>query len=181
MGRRQKQPAGHPPLNDFSAETLIERKRDTWPETSTPSVDAVIRLFRVRDIIYEESRQRVKKEFGLTRAEFEVIVTLRTVHPPYQLTPTQLQKSLLITPGGMTKVLHNLESRKLISRSRDTGDGRSLSVRLTQKGVALAEKVLPLVIEGYAEQLSEGLTVKQIEQLSSLLKRLLAALEPRSA
>ena len=141
-------------------------------------MDAVIRLFRVRDIIYEESRRRIKQEYGLTRAEFEVIVTLRTVHPPYQLTPTQLQKSLLITPGGMTKVLHNLEDRKLISRSKDTVDGRSHTVRLTAAGVSLAERVLPYVIDGYAEQLTAGLTDKQVDQLSSLLKRLLAKLEP---
>lgn len=165
-------------MNEFSAEALIARKRETWPETSTPLAEMMIRLYRVRDIIYENSRRRVKRDFGLTRAEFEVVVTLRTVPPPHRLTPTQLQKSLLITPGGISKVLNNLEARGLISRSRDTGDGRSRSVRLTAEGVALAETMLPKVIEDYRQQLSAGLDASQMRELSKLLRAALKGLEP---
>jgi DNA-binding MarR family transcriptional regulator len=168
-------------LNDFTAQALIERKKRNWPETCTPAADLMIRLYRVRDIIHATSRRRVKREFGLTQAEYEVIVTLRTVEPPYCLTPTQLHRSFLITPGGVTKVLNNLQARGLITRSRLTADGRSRSVKLTPKGIALAEKMLPQVLEDYRQLLSAGLGAAEMRQLSKLLGAALKVLEAPTA
>ncbi|MBT3989856.1 MAG: MarR family transcriptional regulator [Rhodospirillaceae bacterium] len=161
-----------------TAEDLIERKKVNWPAGSSPIGGLVIRLFRIRDIIYENSRIKVKREFDLTPAEFEVIATLRTLEPPFKLTPTELREATLITPGGITKVLNNLETRNLISRHKSANDKRSMSVKLTKKGITLAEKVLPAVLEDYGQQLSKGLNKKQIDETAILLKSLLRALEP---
>jgi hypothetical protein len=70
-----------------TAEDLIERKKKNWPAASSSMAGIVIRLFRARDIIYNHSRVKVKKEFNLTPAEFEVIATLRTLNPPFRMTP----------------------------------------------------------------------------------------------
>jgi|AP95_1055475.scaffolds.fasta_scaffold32507_2 DNA-binding MarR family transcriptional regulator len=161
-----------------TAEDLIERKKKNWPAASSPLGGIVIRLFRIRDIIYDHSRVKVKTEFNLTPAEFEVIATLRTLEAPYRLTPTDLRQALLITPGGITKVLNNLETRKLLSRHKNDNDGRSKAVQLTKAGINLAEKVLPAVMEGYAELLKKGLNKQQLGQTADLLKSLLRALEP---
>lgn len=161
-----------------TAEDLITRKRNNWPAASSPMGGIVIRLFRIRDIIYKQSRVRIKKEFNLTRAEFEVIATLRTLEPPFRMTPTNLLQTLLITPGGITKVLNNLEARKLISRHKSEADGRSTAVQLTKPGIKLAEKVLPSVMEDYASFLAKGLDKKQIDEMALLLKSMLRALEP---
>jgi DNA-binding MarR family transcriptional regulator len=177
-GTRRKRIAKTKSANEFSAEALIQRKKSTWPEASAPISDLMIRLYRVRDIIYDTSRRRVKREFHLTPAEYEVIVTLRTVAPPYRLTPTQLRKSLLISPGGITKVLNNLEERNLIARGRDSGDGRSRTVKLTAKGVELAETAVQDVFDNYREQFAAGLDAEQTRELNKLLRALLKALEP---
>lgn len=166
-------------LPNHTAEGLIDRKKATWPEASDPYADLVIRLFRIRDIVYENSRKKVKRNFKLTPAEFEVIATLRTLEPPYRLTPTELRKALLITPGGITKVLRNLESRRLISRRQSVNDGRSSVVQLTKQGIGLAESALPSVIEDYKEQISFGLDNTEMADVSDILQRLLGALEPR--
>lgn len=165
---------------NYTAEALIARKRHNWPEASTPVGDLVVRLFRARDMIYEHSRARVKAEFGLTPAEFEVLVTLRTVEPPYRLMPTRLRRSLLITPGGITKVLKSLEARGLIARTRNEKDGRSRSVMLTRSGVRLAEKVLPMALAQYESQINKALSAQDVAQMSDLLRVLLLALEPES-
>lgn len=161
-----------------TAEDLIERKKKNWPAASSPIGGIVIRLFRVRDIIYEHSRIKVKSEFNLTPAEFEVIATLRTLEPPYRMTPTNLRQALLITPGGITKVLNNLAARDLISRHKSADDGRSTAVQLTSPGIKLAEEVLPAVIEDYADLLTQGLDKNQISEMALLLKSMLKALEP---
>ena len=160
-----------------TAEDLIERKKKNWPAASSPLGGIVIRLFRARDIIYKHSRIKVKKEFNLTPAEFEVIATLRTLEPPFRMTPTNLRQALLITPGGITKVLNNLETRKLISRHKSADDGRSTAVQLSDKGIELAENVLPAVIDDYADLLAKGLDKTQLDELAMLLKSILKALE----
>ena len=93
------------------------------------------------------------------------------------MTPTNLRQALLITPGGITKVLNNLETRKLISRHKSTDDGRSTAVQLTNKGIKLAENVLPAVMEDYADLLVKGLDKTQLDELAVLLKSMLKALE----
>jgi DNA-binding MarR family transcriptional regulator len=164
-----------------TAEDLIVRKKKNWPAASSPIGGIVIRLFRVRDIIYEQSRVKVKTEFNLTPAEFEVIATLRTLEAPYRMTPTDLRLALLITPGGITKVLNNLESRKLISRHKSADDGRSTAVQLTKSGIRLAEKVLPRVLDDYTDLLTQGLNKEEIVEMALLLKSMLKALEPVEA
>ncbi|WP_172292041.1 MarR family winged helix-turn-helix transcriptional regulator [Pseudoruegeria sp. HB172150] len=165
-----------PPL-DTTAEGLIRRKRSTWPAASTHAGNLVIRLFRMRDLIHDSSRREVKERFGLTRAEFEVVVTLRTLPPPHALTPTELRQSMLITPGGLTKVMRNLDANGLVRRRPSEHDRRSSLIELTEEGVALAEQVLPLALDNYARHIAQGLTPKESERLSELLAKALRSLE----
>lgn len=162
-----------------TAEDLIERKKKNWPAASSSMAGIVIRLFRARDIIYNHSRVKVKKEFNLTPAEFEVIATLRTLNPPFRMTPTNLRQALLITPGGITKVINNLGARNLITRHKSEEDGRSTSVQLTDLGIQLAEQVLPAVTQEYVALLTKGLDKNQIGEMAILLKSMLKALEPK--
>ena len=166
---------------DYSAEGLIARKKRTWPETSTRVADLVVRLFRLRDLIYDSSRARAKAAFNLTAAEFEALVTLRTMAPPHELTPTMLRKSMLITPGGLTKVIRNLEASGLVVRRKSPVDGRSWLTRLTPVGKRLAESALPLVLDDYEAQISKGLAAEELEHLSSLLERALRGMEADTA
>ena len=131
--QQDSEDAAHEPLK-YSAENLIQRKHAIWPEASTKAGDLVVRLFRLRDLIHDSSRREVKEQFGLTPAEFEVVVTLRTVPPPYALTPTELRQSMLITPGGLTKVMRNLEQSGYVCRKPSGHDRRSWLIELTDDG-----------------------------------------------
>lgn len=166
-----------PLVLDYTAEGLIKRKRSTWPEAITQAGDLVVRLFRLRDLIHHSSRREVKQRFGLTPAEFEVIVTLRTLPPPYALRPTELRRSMLITPGGLTKVMRNLEEAGLVTRRPSGRDGRSWLLELTEKGISLAQRVLPVALENYARHIDRGLTAKEVRQLARLLEKALTSLE----
>ena len=166
-----------PDAQNYSAESLIQRKRSTWPEASNTAADIVVRLFRLRDLIHHESRRAVKERFGLTPAEFEVIVTLRTIPSPYAMTPTELRQSMLITPGGLTKVMNNLADRGLVERRPSVADRRSWLLQLTDSGISLAEIALPHALDVYARQIGAGLSSRDAAELSRLLKKSLQALE----
>ena len=91
---------------------------------------------------------------NLTRAEYEVLAKLRASGRPYRLKPHQLAQSLLLSSGGTTNVLHRLAAADLIVREPDPGDRRSQFIKLTPKGVRLAEDVVLATNAAQADLLS---------------------------
>ena len=113
----------------------------------------------------------------LTPAAFEVLVTLRSMPAPRQLTPTELYRVNLLSSGGLTKILNTLSRRKLIELVSNRADGRSKLVRLTVKGKRLAEKTANAVSARDRSLFADTLSPTQIERLRSALLDALAALE----
>ena len=95
---------------------------------------------------------------------------------PRQLTPTALYRSLLLSSGGLTKILHRLEAKGWIDRPANPADGRSLLVRLTRKGKAQVEQVVDAVVAHEEGCLSPLSTTEQAE-LARLLGKLVAGQE----
>jgi DNA-binding MarR family transcriptional regulator len=113
---------------------------------------------------------------GLEPGEFDVIATLLRSGPPHELTPTALNRSLMISSGGLTKRLNRVEERGLISRRLDPGDRRSLLVTLAEPGRELAETAVLAHAEATTE-LIERIPAAHREQLSGLLRALLLSTE----
>lgn len=109
---------------------------------------------------------------GLSPAEFDVLASLRRTPPPHALTPSDIQRSVLITSGGLTKVLQQLEIRGFVSRSTYDADRRVKPVALTDQAMPVLDKVmaeLHTVVGGWIRQ---TLTDAEIKQLTILLTKL---------
>jgi DNA-binding MarR family transcriptional regulator len=106
---------------------------------------------------------------GLTPAEFDVLVTLRNAPPPHELTPSDLQAALVITSGGLTKVMGQLEARGLVQRPRQEGDQRVKPVRLTVAGQTLVEQAMLELAAESGTWLRAILNPEEIAALSGLL------------
>jgi DNA-binding MarR family transcriptional regulator len=115
-------------------------------------------------------------EHGLNRPAWDVLASLRRGGAPYRLTPTDLYRGLMRTSGTMTHTLARLERAGLIERVPDPGDGRSLLVALTRRGLALVDRVVPLHLDNERALLSP-LSAHEQRQLAALLKKLLLAFE----
>ena len=163
-----------------TADDLLKARAQHWPEAVTPISRLMVRVFRFGNLVLENARREVASH-GLTLTEFEVLVTLRSVQPPHQLAPTELYGAVLISSGGLTKVLYAMEGRKLITRREGETDRRSKPVRLTAKGRALAERAMADVLRTDGELVAGGLSENEIERLTRMLGKLLATLEPRQA
>jgi DNA-binding MarR family transcriptional regulator len=155
---------------------ILERMQENWHEVAVPETRVMLGLIRLNDIVLE-STNRIIANYGLTQAAFEVLVTLRSLPEPRQLTPTELYRSILITSGGMTKVLKQLETEGLIARSINTEDQRSKLVRLTTSGAKCAERSMAAVSENDREILSKALSPAQISDLGNTLLHALNNLE----
>lgn len=124
---------------------LLERIRSHWPEAASPETDIVFSVIRFHDLIKMRTEEALKS-FELTHAAFEVLVALRAQPAPRQLTPTELSRSVLLTSGGTTKILIELERRDLIERVANPDDGRSKIVQLTDTGERMAEQAMEMVM-----------------------------------
>ena len=77
---------------------------------------------------------------GIDESELAVLTALHQADPA-QPTAAALARELVITSGGMAKVLARLERRGLIERHARPEDARTMSVGLTADGSRLIEEL----------------------------------------
>lgn len=150
-------------------------------ELAKSDVDAMALVGRLLEVSYLLDRywlSPMAAEYNLQKGEFDVMATLRRAGEPYQLTPTVLHQSLLLTSGAMTSRLDRLEKANLILRKPSPTDRRSVQVQLTLSGLELINQILPLHIANEQEALSE-LSSDEQQQLGVLLDKLTLGLQKK--
>lgn len=157
----------------------VDQVRAQWalarPELDTAPVAVVARLGRAAAYVSAGIDARLD-EFGLSRASWDVLASLRRTGPPHRLSPTQLYVALMRTSGAMTHRLRRLEHQGLIRRVSDPDDARALLVELTRSGRALVDRVAPVHLEN-ERALLEPLSGEEQQTLAHLLRKLLLAYE----
>jgi len=112
----------------------------------------------------------------LEQGWFDLLSALRRSGPPYELSPTRLTRSLMLSSGGLTKRLDRMEAAGLIERRPDERDRRGVLVRLTTDGMRAVDAAIATHIAG-EEELLRALTAEERDQLATLLRKLLLAWE----
>ena len=161
----------------YPADKLLSIRKKHWPESVTAVGELVVRVYRLNSLMQDSVAEQIAAH-GLSFMEFEVLITLRGVPPPYEMIPTELYPAILISSGGLTKVLNSLQERGLITRAEGAADKRSKPVRLTAKGRTLAERVMAEVLESGHKMVLGGLSEAEVERATRLLHKLLTTLEP---
>ncbi len=157
----------------------VDRVRELWarqrPDLDTTPIALVARLGRATSYI-DHQLAAYFAEHDLTRADWDVLASLRRIGPPYRLSPTELYHGLMRSSGGMTHRLGRLEDRGLIRRIEDPDDGRGLLVALTPRGRGLVDRLAAGHLDN-ERRLLAGLSARDQERLADLLRRLLLGLE----
>ena len=131
------------------------------------ALNAFIKLMRAAESVMNRTQQRLK-EYNLTASQFGAMESLYHLGPMCQ---RDVGTKLLKSGGNITMVVDNLEKRGLVTRERDSGDRRFITVTLTTAGKDLIEEVFPVQLAGIVEDLSVLKDV-ELEELGGLLKRL---------
>lgn len=97
------------------------------------------RLVLAHDRLMRVFEGELKREFGLTVAQYDVVHRLAAT-PGERVRMSELARALLYSSGAATKVLDRLAERGLVERVADPGDRRAVRVGLTAEGRALAER-----------------------------------------
>ena len=136
-----------------------------------PAQRRALRLWVVLARAYQSVARRAAADIArhdLSSGEFAVLEALYHRGP---LLLGQVQEKVLVSSGGITYLVDRLVERGLLERRLCETDRRARYAALTAKGEALMQEIFP----AHAEALSaamEGLTAKEQERASELLKRL---------
>ncbi|MBV2235643.1 MAG: MarR family transcriptional regulator [Sterolibacterium sp.] len=155
-----------PPLDP-----ILERHRQNWPEAFEPRIMSLLLALQHVHVAETVNYNWVLARHRLSLAEFDVLSTLRRA-TTRELTPSELQRAMVITSGGLSKVIQQLESRELVARSTANTDRRVKPVSLTAKGVQLIEPAMTELLTTATQAIRAQLSNKEIERLVQLLEKL---------
>lgn len=119
---------------------------------------------------------RKLEEFGLSRASWDVLASLRRSGPPHRMSPTELYLAHMRSSGAITHRLARLERAGLVNRVPDPHDARGMLVELTARGRRLVDRVAPEHLDNERALLA-ALSEEEQAALASLLRKLLMAFE----
>jgi DNA-binding MarR family transcriptional regulator len=162
------------PGRDSVDETLEQWSRE-WPELDVEAKKVINRVGRV-SVQFDRRFKATLAGQDLSYYAFKLLATLRRAGPPYQLTPTELSRSQLVSSGTMTHQIDQLEEAGLVERQPDPSDRRGSLVTLTAAGRERIDRALLANAEDELAAVA-ALSPEDRATLERLLRKLLRSLE----
>src|SRR5262245_58119152 len=103
----------------------------------TADLERVVRLAAY----LERDLAEVCHLWDLKTGQFQVLAELRA-RDPQPMSASDLARAIVLTSGGMTPVLDQLEERGLINRQVDHEDRRARRITITEKGKSLIGRAM---------------------------------------
>ncbi len=144
------------------------RERPLLDVSVTHVLQRISRLYLLQSATFAEVFDRYDISFG----EFEVLAALLRSGPPYQMTPTQLVDSVVLSSGAMTNRIDRVEALGLVERLPDPHDRRGTLVALTREGLKTVDAAVVAHLAN-EERLLGALSPAERGTLARLLRKLL--------
>ena len=101
-----------------------------------------LRLLTCTNLIEAEVRRRLRDEFSITLARFDLLAQLERATEG--LTMGQLSRRLMVSNGNVTGLIGRLVGEGLVVRQAAAHDRRTQIVRLTAKGKRAFGEIVPV-------------------------------------
>lgn len=124
-----------------------------------------IRMMRFTNQSNQLSNEFLKR-FGLTTAQFDVLIQIKTYAP---LTQSQLAEKVIVTQGGMSRMLARLEKDGLIERKQNW---KTKTISLTAKGEQMIDMAAPSQLQFQSSFFEEVLTEEELKTLNTLMSKI---------
>jgi DNA-binding MarR family transcriptional regulator len=136
-----------------------------------------LRLLACTNRIEAQIRARLRAEFDITLARFDLLAQLERDADGLKM--SELSKRLMVSGGNVTGLTDELTKEGLVVREEDPADRRACTVKLTPTGRALFDRMAG-VHEQWVIELLTGLSDAEQTQIYRLLAKLKAALPARA-
>ncbi len=111
-------------------------------------------------------------QWGLSQGRFAILMLLYNL-PENDWTPVKLAEAVHVTKATVTGLVNNLSRDGYIIRQQHPGDGRKISLRLSESGEQFVQGMIPQHFERISQIYSnlDGQQIKQICDALALLQR----------
>src|SRR5688500_15397794 len=117
---------------------------------------------------------RIEDDLGgaevLPLSWYDVLLALYEA-PDRRLRMHELASAILVTRGGLTRLVARIEKAGLFRREPDPEGGRGLYAVLTEEGLEALRTTWPIYARGIAEHFGRHLTDEEVEVLDRALRR----------
>ncbi|MBF6297278.1 MarR family transcriptional regulator [Nocardia amamiensis] len=158
-----------------AVDAIVAQWRRERPDLELEAMAVIGRLGRLM-VVAQREIEAVFGKHGLQRGEFDVLAALRRAGEPFELNPSVLADTLMLSRAGMTGRLDRLEAAGLVRRVADAQDRRAILVALTAAGRELVDAVVTEHTANETRILSV-LTAGQRRELDRIARILLSSME----
>lgn len=145
--------------------------RSTPAVTSSPEIEAFVRLVRASIAVTRELSAQLSADHCLSLNEYEALLQLARA-PESRMRRIDLANSLLLTAGGVTRLLDGLERDGFVAREESPTDRRVTYAVLTKAGRDKLREADRSHTRQIRELLGGQYDEDELRQLASLLDRL---------
>jgi DNA-binding MarR family transcriptional regulator len=115
----------------------------------------------------------------VTQTEYDVLYELSKA--PAGLSMVEINRNILMTQGGVSRLVQRLEQRGLLERCADPSDARAALISLTPEGARLQRAIGQAHARAVTSAMTRALTSEQMQQLRALCRQIVAVTDPHQA
>jgi DNA-binding MarR family transcriptional regulator len=138
---------------------------------SKPVVDAWIALNRAQRYLFDAIEAELKSAGLPALAWYDVLLELWR-EPGGRLRQSDLERKMLFPQYRVSRLVDRLESEKLVRRERCEDDGRAYWVAISDKGLALRQRMWPIYAAAIQRHLGEKLPEQETARIVEGLRKL---------
>lgn len=142
------------------------------PQISDERVRAAGVLFSTTARLERALDQRLQAEAGIPHTWFEVLLRLDQA-PDNILSPGDLAHAMVLTTGGITRLVDRLTEAGLVRRSASEEDRRRILLQITPHGAQTLQAATAVHTDHIQHHLFDILGPKKVDQLIHLLRELI--------
>jgi MarR family 2-MHQ and catechol resistance regulon transcriptional repressor len=150
-------------------EELLRRVTLALPEFDREAIAASVNLALTYDV-HQSFVFRRLSEYGLARSSFNLLALLRHAHPE-GLQLSEIGAVLITSRANITGLVDHLEHKGYVRRVMSTHDRRARLAKLTKRGEALIDELIPAQ-HARGTAFFSALTTDELRQFTALLKKL---------
>lgn len=137
-------------------EQLNERETRAW-----------VGFQRMRIEVNEVLARRLARDFGLTEADFVVLLRLSRI-PAHRQRARDLAAALHWDRSRLSRQISRMETRGTVNRAPSEGDARGYDVVMTDTGLAAFQAAWPAWVEGIRHCFADVLSPRQLDVLAGI-------------
>jgi len=161
-----------------SEEKASKRKRTLLPVVEEGLEQGRVALWRNFLTAHAAAIDRIEDDLSeaevLPLSWYDVLLALYEA-PECRLRMHELASAILITRGGLTRLVARIENAGLLRREPDPADKRGLYASLSDEGLEALRSAWPVYARGIAEHFGRHLSDEEVEVIDRAFRRVSTA------